>query len=190
MKAYRAEVNREISLYGERHRFIPVLAAARGFRVGEIEIQHRARRFGQSKYGASRFIKGFLDLLTVKFLTRYGQRPQHVLGSIGLAIFLAGFFGLVYLATTWVVRLVDPQAYLPLGDRPLLIYSAATMLLGAQMLSIGILAEMLTASRGRDEGTYSIVEQHHVEQSRVLRPDRRRDRSPEIVKRGRHAQAP
>jgi hypothetical protein len=90
MKAYRPEVLREVRLYGERHRFTPVLAAARGFRVGEIEVRHRVRRFGQSKYGVSRFIKGFLDLLTVKFLTGFGQRPQHVLGSIGLAIFLSG----------------------------------------------------------------------------------------------------
>jgi len=89
IKAYRAEALREIRLYGERHRFIPVLAAARGYRIGEMEVQHRARRFGHSKYGVSRFIKGFLDLLTVKFLTGFGQRPQHVLGSVGLASSLA-----------------------------------------------------------------------------------------------------
>ena len=77
-------------LYGELHRFVPVLAAARGFRVGEIPIHHRPRRFGRSKYGFSRIIKGFLDLLTVKFLTGFGQRPQHVLGSVGLASFSSG----------------------------------------------------------------------------------------------------
>src|SRR5262249_36234122 len=82
MKCYRAEIFREVRLYGELHRFIPVLAAARGFRVGEIEINHRPRRFGRSKYGMRRFVKGFLDLLTVKFLTGFGQRPQHALGGI------------------------------------------------------------------------------------------------------------
>src|SRR5438874_8016880 len=83
MKCYRAEVFREIRLYGELHRLIPVLAAARGFRVGEIVINHRPRKFGHSKYGVRRFVKGFLDLLTVKFLTGFGQRPQHLLGSLG-----------------------------------------------------------------------------------------------------------
>jgi len=75
MKCYRAEIFREVRLYGELHRFIPVLAAARGYKVGEIEIEHRPRRFGHSKYGVRRFVKGFLDLLTVKFLTGFGQRP-------------------------------------------------------------------------------------------------------------------
>src|SRR6202011_5991940 len=97
MKCYRAEVCREIRLYGELHRFIPVLAAARGFRVGEIEIQHRPRRFGYSKYGVRRFVKGFLDLMTVKFLTGFGQRPLHLLGAIGLLSFLAGSLGMIYL---------------------------------------------------------------------------------------------
>src|SRR5947208_3509700 len=90
MKCYRAEIFREIRLYGELHRFIPVLAAARGFRVGEIEINHRPRKFGRSKYGVRRFVKGFLDLMTVKFLTGFGQRPQHLRGGIGLLSFFAG----------------------------------------------------------------------------------------------------
>jgi glycosyltransferase involved in cell wall biosynthesis len=174
MKAYRAEVLREIQLYGERHRFIPVLAAARGFRVGEMEIRHRARRFGRSKYGISRFAKGFLDLLTITFLTRFGQRPQHVLGGFGLAVILAGFFGFFYLTLTWFARLVDPEAFLPLSDRPLLIYSATAMLLGTQMLAIGILAEMLTESR-RNDDTYSIAEPSRAARPKPwLGPDRRR----------------
>ena len=105
MKCYRAEVLREIRLYGELHRFIPVLADARGFKVGEVVIQHRPRRFGVSKYGVRRFVKGFLDLLTVKFLTGFGQRPQHLLGSVGLVSFLLGNLALCYLAVTWVIRL-------------------------------------------------------------------------------------
>jgi dolichol-phosphate mannosyltransferase len=158
MKCYRAEVFREVRLYGELHRFIPVLAAARGFRVGELEITHRPRRFGHSKYGVRRFVKGFLDLLTVKFLTGFGQRPQHLLGSLGLVSFLLGNLGLLYLAVTWVIRLWYPEKYDPLHQRPLLIYALAALLLGAQMMSIGFLAELVTANMGRDEDRYSIAE--------------------------------
>ena len=89
-KCYRREIFDEIRLYGELHRFVPVLAAARGWRVGEIAVHHRPRKFGQSKYGVRRFVKGFLDLLTVYFLTGYSQRPQHLLGTVGLVSFLAG----------------------------------------------------------------------------------------------------
>jgi glycosyltransferase involved in cell wall biosynthesis len=159
MKCYRAEVFREVRLYGELHRFIPVLAAARGFRVGEIEIHHRPRRFGQSKYGVSRFTKGFLDLLTVKFLTGFGQRPQHLLGSIGLLSFVAGILGLAYLTVTWLVNWRYPNTFLPLHERPLLIYAVAALLLGAQMMSIGFLAELITAYQSRDQESYSIAEE-------------------------------
>jgi dolichol-phosphate mannosyltransferase len=158
MKCYRALVFREVRLYGELHRFIPVLAAARGFRVGEIEINHRPRRFGYSKYGVRRFMKGFLDLLTVKFLTGFGQRPQHLLGSLGLLSFLLGSLGLVYLAVTWVIRLWHPEKYEPLHQRALLFYALGALLLGAQMMSIGFLAELVTAYTGRDVDSYSIAE--------------------------------
>src|SRR5262249_33738642 len=146
MKAYRAEVFREVRLYGELHRFIPVLAAARGFRVGEIEINHRPRRFGQSKYGVRRFVKGFLDLMTVKFLTGFGRRPQHVLGSIGLVSFFLGGLGMLWLVVTWIINYFNPGAFLPLHERPLLIYSLGAVLLGAQIISIGLLAELITHS--------------------------------------------
>jgi len=159
MKCYRREIFREVRLYGELHRFVPVLAHARGFRVGEIAIAHRPRRFGHSKYGVRRFIKGFLDLLTVKFLTGFGQRPQHLLGTIGLASFLLGNVGLVYLTVTWILNALGVQESQPLHQRPLLIYSVAALLLGAQMMSIGFLAELITAYQGRDEDSYSIAEQ-------------------------------
>lgn len=156
MKCYRAPIFKEVRLYGELHRFIPVLAAARGFKVGELAIQHRARKFGHSKYGVRRFIKGFLDLLTVKFLTGFGQRPQHLLGGAGLLSFLTGCLGLGYLAITWIIRLWEPDLFPPLHDRPLLTYAAAFLLLGAQMMSIGFLAELITAFQGKDADTYSI----------------------------------
>jgi dolichol-phosphate mannosyltransferase len=165
MKCYRAPIFKEVRLYGELHRFIPVLAAARGFKVGELAIQHRARKFGYSKYGVRRFIKGFLDLLTVKFLTGFGQRPQHLLGGAGLLSFLAGSLGLGYLAITWIIRLWEPDLFPPLHDRPLLIYAAAFLLLGAQMMSIGFLAELITAFQGKDADTYSISDTTTVQKN-------------------------
>jgi glycosyltransferase involved in cell wall biosynthesis len=158
MKIYRAEVFREVRLYGELHRFIPVLAAARGFRVGEIEVNHRPRRFGDSKYGVRRFVKGFLDLLTVKFLTGFGQRPQHLLGSVGLVSFALGCLGMTYLGVTWIIRTWAPDAFPPLHERPLLIYAVAALLLGAQLVSVGLVAELLTAYQGRADESYSIAE--------------------------------
>jgi len=160
MKSYRREIFREVRLYGELHRFVPVLAAARGFKVGEIAIQHRPRKFGHSKYGLKRFVKGFLDLLTVKFLTGFGQRPQHLLGTVGLGAFVLGLAGLTYLAGNWVVARFRPDLHLlPLHQRPALIYSLGALLLGGQLMSIGFLAELITAYQGRDEDTYSVAEE-------------------------------
>jgi dolichol-phosphate mannosyltransferase len=158
MKCYRAEIFKEVRLYGELHRFIPVLAAARGFRVGEIEINHRPRRFGRSKYGVRRFVKGFLDLLTVKFLTGFGQRPQHLLGTIGLISFLVGNVALLYLAVTWVINWFYPGTFLPLHERAAPIFALAALIVGAQFMTIGFLAELLTAYQGRDEDSYSVLE--------------------------------
>ncbi len=158
LKLGRAEVFREIRLYGELHRFVTVLAAARGFRVGEVVVQHRPRTFGYSKYGASRFIKGFLDLMTVQFLTRYGRRPQHLLGTVGILLAALGFVGLVYLTVLWILTQFAGYEFAPLHTRPLLIYSVAAILLGSQMMSIGFLAELITAYQSRDEDFYSIAE--------------------------------
>jgi glycosyltransferase involved in cell wall biosynthesis len=152
-KLYRGEVVREIDIYGELHRFIPVLAHARGFKVAEVEVRHRSRSHGVSKYGFSRFFKGFLDLLTVRFLTRFGQRPLHVLGGIGLSLLGLGSLGMLYLALLWL----DPSNR-PIGGRPLLFYSIALLVVGTQLLSLGILAELVTAYNIRAEDTYSVAE--------------------------------
>jgi len=158
MKCYRAEIFREIRLYGELHRFIPVLAAARGFRVGELAINHRPRRFGHSKYGVHRFVKGFLDLLTVTFLTGFSHRPQHLLGTLGLASFSLGVLGLVWLAVVWVLRLWWPDDYLPIHQRALPIFSLAALMIGTQLLSIGFVAELVIAYQSSDRLPYSIAE--------------------------------
>jgi len=157
LKAYRREVFGEVRLYGELHRFVPVLAHARGFRVGEAVVQHRPRRYGHSKYGVRRFVKGFLDLLTVKFLTGFGQRPQHLLGAIGLLCMFAGLGGMIYLAGYWVV--MELQHAIPnIHERALLPYSIGALVFGAQLVSIGFLAELIIAYQSRDAETYSISE--------------------------------
>lgn len=159
MKCYRREIFDEVTLYGELHRFVPVLADARGYRVGERVIQHRPRQFGQSKYGLTRFVKGFLDLLTVKFLTGFGQRPQHILGTIGLISFLLGALGMTYLAIYWLVAQIRPDlGLLPLHERPAVIYAVGLLLLGAQFMSVGVLGELVIAYTQRSDRNYSIAE--------------------------------
>ena len=160
MKLFKVEVAREIRIYGELHRFIPVLANARGFRVTEIGIQHRARQHGSSKYGIRRFLRGFLDLMTVAFLTGYGQRPQHMLGAIGLVGFGLGFLGLTYLAGVWLLMHVIPVwPPEPIGNRPMLAYSIASTLLGAQAISLGLLAELIVHYSSRTTDSSSIAEE-------------------------------
>ncbi len=158
-KLYRREVFDEIRIYGELHRFIPVLAAARGFKVAEVPVNHRARRFGKSKYGATRIVKGLLDLFTVKFLTGFGQRPQHVLGATGLVAFVIGFILLVYLAVIWCVSRLSPgMEVVHLHQTAALYYALAAFLIGGQFLSIGLLGEMITAFLIRKADLYSVAE--------------------------------
>ncbi len=157
-KIYRREVFDEVKLYGEMHRFVPVLAASRGFRVTEVSVNHRARKHGVSKYGWSRLPKGFLDLLTVCFLTGFSQRPQHLLGGFGLAAFLVGAIGMVWMAVYWVLRMAFFHDWLPLHQRPILLYSLGALLLGAQVLCIGFLAELITSRNQAQSQPYSIAE--------------------------------
>jgi glycosyltransferase involved in cell wall biosynthesis len=151
-KVYRAEVLREVGIYGELHRFVPVLAHAKGFRVGEIVVNHRPRRFGRSKYGVERLVKGFLDLLTILFLLRFRHRPLHVLGAMGLLLLVLGGAGLMFLAFEWLL------GHRPIGTRPLLTYSATLLGVGTQLVCLGILAELVTSYNIRAQDTYSIAE--------------------------------
>jgi glycosyltransferase involved in cell wall biosynthesis len=158
-KCYRADIFDEVRLYGELHRFVPVLAAARGYKVTEVVVNHRAREHGSSKYGLLRIPKGFLDLVTVKFLTGFGQRPQHVFGTVGLIGFLIGMFGLSWLTGRWIMtRLVEGGEPIHLHQRALFYYSIGAVLLGAQFMSIGFLAELFTAFQRRSSVPYSVAE--------------------------------
>ena len=150
-KVYRREVLAEISVYGELHRYIPVLASRRGFQVGEVDVVHHPRRHGVSKYGWDRFYKGLLDLLTVLFITKYTRRPLHLFGAVGLVFLAAGFGINLYLAVLWFLG-----SYL--SNRPLLLLGMLLMLMGIQVLTTGLLGEMLTFKSFRRPDSYSIKE--------------------------------
>ncbi len=149
-KAYRKEVIKEVRVYGEMHRYIPVLASYRGFRVGEVAVEHRWRAYGVSKFGAGRFVGGFFDLLTVIMLTRYNSKPLHVFGVLGVVSLLAGLAIEMYLSVGWFLGR-------PIGDRPLFFLGIVLLLVGVQFIFFGLLAEMIAySSRRQDE--YSIQE--------------------------------
>jgi Glycosyl transferase family 2 len=134
-KAMRRELATGLELYGELHRYIPVLAQWRGFRVGEVDVEHQPRRHGVSKFGRARFWRGFLDLITVKFLTTYTGRPFHLFGGLGLVMGLAGS-GLL----TWMLveRIMGEQV----GTRPALMAGVLLVVVAVQMVMLGLLAEL------------------------------------------------
>ncbi|MBN1261660.1 MAG: glycosyltransferase family 2 protein [Anaerolineae bacterium] len=148
-KVYRRDVLNHLHLYGTMHRYIPVLAHWKGYRVGEKTIKHRPRSFGYSKFGVRRLFRGFFDFLTVVFLTEYGWRPLHLFGWAGLGSFGLGFLISVYLTVLWFSGEV-------IGNRPLLTLGVLLMIIGVQFFSIGLLAEMFVQSLARQEEPYVI----------------------------------
>ena len=144
-KIYRREVVQEIRLYGELHRFIPALAAWRGFQVTEIPVHHRARQHGRSKFGSARLWRGFLDLLTVLFLTRYTRRPLHLFGGLGLIAWTVGFAVNAYLTGIWL------SGAQPIGHRPLLAFGVLSMLVGVQFFAVGLLSELVLSYQSRTD---------------------------------------
>jgi len=138
-KAYRRAVIGELRLHGELHRFIPALASWRGFGVAEIEVEHHPRRYGRSKYGMERIPWGFFDLLTVIMLTRYTTKPLHLFGLLGLFLGFAGFAIIGYLSIGWFLGKW-------IGTRPLFLVGALLMIAGIQLVSFGLVAEMIVYS--------------------------------------------
>jgi len=136
-KAYRSEVLRTIPIYGDLFRYIPVLASWQGFTVGEMPVHHRARQFGSSRYGLERILRGFFDLLSVSFLTRYSRKPMHLFGLLGLLLTMVGLGISTYLTVLWL----QGEA---IGTRPLLLLGVLLILVGAQSFSIGLLGEFMT----------------------------------------------
>ncbi|HEY4234651.1 MAG TPA: glycosyltransferase family 2 protein [Lacipirellulaceae bacterium] len=159
LKCLRREVIHEVRLYGGLHRFLCVLAATRGFRVGEVAVRHRPRQYGSSKYSMSRFVKALVDLLTVKFVLAPRFRPQHVLGGIGLAAVGLGGLGITYLAAMWCLsRTVAGMAFVELHGSATFYCSLALLVIGTQCLVVGFLGEMIAAQLVRESDTYSIAE--------------------------------
>jgi len=151
LKAYRREVVKSIQVYGEMHRYIPALAHWEGFRVTEIPVKHHPRRYGKSKFGFSRMIKGYLDLLTVVFTTRYMKRPLHFFGTIGSVFAGAGFAIDLYLLFEWFMEKTA------LSNRPLLLFGVGLIIVGVQLISLGLIGEMI-AKNSLEKYTYNIIE--------------------------------
>lgn len=150
-KAYKVEVVKNINVYGELHRYIPVLADWGGYSVSEVAVRHNKRQYGKTKFGISRFFKGFVDLLTVVFITRYIKRPMHLFGFLGAASFLIGFVVNGYLSYEWYF---EQQ---PLSNRPMLFLGILLIILGVQFFSVGLLGEMMVHNF-QNENEYTIKE--------------------------------
>jgi len=143
LKAYRSEVIKAIPVYGELHRYLPVLAHWLGFKVGELVVKHHPRQHGYSKFGIKRFFNGFFDLLTVLFITRFRQKPLHLFGFMGLGSSMLGLFILFYLSILWF----EGQG---IGQRPLFFLGVLLIIVGVQFFSIGLIGEMLINTRGNN----------------------------------------
>jgi glycosyltransferase involved in cell wall biosynthesis len=149
LKAYRKEVVKSIKVYGEMHRYLPVLAKWQGFTVSEIAVKHHARKYGKTKFGISRFFKGFVDLITVMFTTRYTKRPMHLFGFLGALSFFIGFLISIYLSYEWYFN------HIALSNRPLLFLGMLLIIVGIQFFSTGLLGEFMVHTNF-DEKEYNI----------------------------------
>lgn len=163
-KAYRRDALEGIVLYGELHRFVPVLVAARGARVTELAVQHHARRFGSSKYGVKRLAKGFFDLLTVLLLTRYRARPLHLFGLAGMLMGGIGVAILLYLTVLWFL------GFGPIGTRPLLFLGLLLVMVGVQTVTTGLLAELIVTRSGAGEQTHYVIRETRLPGARDAAP--------------------
>ena len=160
LKGYRKEVIDSLNVYGEMHRFLPVLANWQGFRVGEIVVQHHARKFGKSKYGFARIFNGLFDLMTVIFLTRFRTSPLHVFGMVGLASFSSGFLIELYITAQKLMGI-------PIKQRPLFFLGILLLIVGVQFVGFGLVAEMISAHQAENV-RYSIREHIGLDRDQQL----------------------
>lgn len=164
LKAYKQEVIKNIEVYGEMHRYIPVLAKWAGFtKIGEKVVEHRARKYGVTKFGLERFVNGFLDLLSITFVSRFGKRPMHLFGLLGSLMFILGFMAALYLGLS---KLYSVYYNLParlITDRPSFYLSLTCMIIGTQMFLAGFIGEMISRS-AVDRNKYVIGEKLNIEE--------------------------
>lgn len=164
LKAYRREVTQNIELYGDMHRYIPVLAKNAGYhRILEKQVRHQARKYGVSKFGPSRFINGFLDLITLYFQAKFGTRPMHIFGLIGTIMFILGFLASIYLGLDKLFRLfiLDKPTRL-ITDSPYFYISLTSMILGTQLFLAGFLGELIVRS-DKDRKIYSVQKELNLD---------------------------
>jgi glycosyltransferase involved in cell wall biosynthesis len=156
LKAYRKDVVKNIEVYGEMHRYIPVIAKWAGFKkIGEKVVEHHPRKYGKTKFGFERFVNGFLDLLSINFVSRFGKRPMHLFGTLGLLMFILGFFGAGYLGATKIYDVTHHIAARLLTQRPSFYISLTCMILGTLLFIAGFLGELISRNSA-DRNHYQV----------------------------------
>ncbi len=156
LKAYNSKVVKSIEVYGEMHRYIPILAKEAGFtRIGEKVVQHQERKYGVTKFGLNRFINGFLDLLSISFITRFGKKPMHFFGLLGSLMFVIGFFASAWIGIQKVISLSEGSKAALVTDSPYFYIALTTMIIGTQMILTGFVAELISRSSS-DRNLYQI----------------------------------
>lgn len=152
LKAYRNEVVKNIEVSGEMHRYIPVLAKNAGYgRIAEKVVKHQARKYGETKFGMERFINGFLDLITIWFLSRFGKRPMHLFGALGSLMFVIGFFAAGYIGASKLYKLYHKMPYDLITNNPWFYIALATMIIGTQLFLAGFLGEIILRTKNNEE---------------------------------------
>lgn len=156
LKAYNCKVVKSIEVYGEMHRYIPILAKEAGFtRIGEKIVQHQERKYGVTKFGLSRFVNGFLDLLSISFMTRFGKKPMHFFGLLGSLMFVIGFLSSAWIGVQKIVSLSQGIKAALVTDSPYFYIALTTMIIGTQMILTGFVAELVSRSSS-DRNLYQI----------------------------------
>ncbi len=163
LKAFKKEVIKTIDVYGEMHRYIPVLAKNEGFKkIGEKVVKHQARKYGKTKFGASRFINGFLDLITIWFLSKFGKRPMHLFGALGVLMFFVGFLSAGYLGFEKLYKLYHDEPARLITENPWFYIALITMIIGTQLFLAGFLGEIILRTKKSDK-RYTISSKINIE---------------------------
>lgn len=163
LKAYKNEVIKSVDVYGEMHRYIPVLAKNAGFhRIGEKVVIHQARKYGTTKFGMDRFINGFLDLITINFLTKFGRRPMHLFGLLGTLVFIIGFLSSIIIGVSKLVKLYQHKPTILITDNPWFYIALTCMILGSQLFLAGFLGELILRSKKKPK-RYKISEKVNLQ---------------------------